>query len=579
MYHKYKCKRVGHSMSMTNVLAWHDISCMAGETQILKDVSGQVDQGQLQCIIGGSGAGKTTLLNVLGNRNLGGKMVTGLITYNGQQRDLKLWRKTVGYVEQDDDFYLELTVREILLFQAKLTIPTQSDQQKKQRVEKIAQDLNMTHALDRRISQLSGGERKRVSIAKQLINFPQVLLLDEPTSGLDSFTSLTVVQLLRQLCRQENLVIIMTIHMPRENIVQLFDYIMCLNKGRVTFNGTLEDLNTFLTDIGYPIPAHNINLADYLIDLSSTNVNLADAWKEYNTQPNATNTVPSVDDETNNRVEHSTYTWWPTQLYILVTRNLLNLWRDRGVVLTASIQAIVLTLLIGFVFFQLDNTQQSIQSRYGVLFFILVNQTFAYMSPLVTTFPLERRLIQREYQSGAYSPWVAFIARFIAQWSLAFITSTFIVVVLFFMINLNGFWIYYITLQLVMMCAIALGLAIGASVTNHNVAQALAPTVAIALILVAGLYSNRATIPTAIAWLRYVSFVSYAFTILFVNEFGMSTFSCTASDTKCFTTGIQVIAFFGMTTPSMVINFVGILIFFVVVNIIGIAFLTFTLTK
>lgn len=560
---------------------------------ILNNVSGEAQKGEMIAIIGASGSGKSTTLNTIGRRNLGDKIITGTITYNGQYVPQKKWRYLCGYVEQDDIFHQNLTVRETLMFNAHLNLPmTVSVADKIARVEQIVNDLNLDHVIDKRVTYLSGGEKKRVSVGAQLVTHPKILLLDEPTSGLDAYTALTVVKMLRKLCDEHGMMIILTIHQPRETIVDLFDKIYVMTKGRVMFCGSVEESIAYLDVHGYPMPKYT-NPADFLIDITNSEsvTSLVDEWQGQ--QSNNLTTGENI-ELTNVRFAEDTYPYatidtniqnsivddsdiqrpskW-LQGRILIQRNLLNLWRDRSVLFITAGQTVIITILIGLIFFQLGNSQADLQSRYGVLFFICVNQTFSYMMPLVTSFPIEKRLIIREYQSGGYSPSTAFFARFIAQLTIAWVASSFVVVVIYFMVNLRSFWIYYISLELVCISAILLGLTIGAGASSPQMAQAVAPTIAILLILVSGLYANRDTIQPWVAWIQYISFVSYGYQILVQNELTGARFVCPPSSTTCFTTGEQVITFLSMDTPSMFLNFVGLLTFIGVVAILGIVLL------
>jgi hypothetical protein len=145
------------------------------------------------------------------------------------------------------------------------------------------------------------------------------------------------------------------------------------------------------------------------------------------------------------------------------------------------------------------------------------------------------------------------------------------------MINLNGLFLYYVTLILTMTCAILTGLAIGAASSSPQMAQALAPTVMILLILVSGLYTNRDTIPAALSWLQYVSFVAYAYSILVVNEFHGQRYTCTGP--VCYRTGQEVIVFFGMDQPSMGLNFVGLVSLTIGSALIGMIMLSYSVRK
>lgn len=165
---------------------------------ILQGLSGTAQSGQLLAILGPTGSGKTTLLNVLAARlQDSGKnslmALTGSITVNGTKRE-EVWFRTISaYVSQDDYLYPHLTVFETLLLSANFFLPSSSEEEKVRTVANTINELGLLKAHDVIIGDaktrgVSGGERKRTSIAVQLLTNPAVLFLDEPTSGLGWFT-------------------------------------------------------------------------------------------------------------------------------------------------------------------------------------------------------------------------------------------------------------------------------------------------------------------------------------------------------------------------------------------------------
>jgi ABC-type multidrug transport system ATPase subunit len=201
--------------------------------------------GQLIGIIGGSGTGKSTLLNVL-NGNL--KLSNGKITINGF--DLKTEKEhlegVIGYVPQVDLLIEELTVYENLYYNARLCFSKLPESELKQLVAKALDDFDLAEAKDLVVGSplkktLSGGQRKRLNIALELIRQPSILFVDEPTSGLSSMDSEKVMTLLKRQTVHGRLVII-NIHQPSSDLYKLFDKLLIIDKGgRVIHNGNPMD--------------------------------------------------------------------------------------------------------------------------------------------------------------------------------------------------------------------------------------------------------------------------------------------------------------------------------------------------
>jgi ABC-type multidrug transport system ATPase subunit len=167
-----------------------------------------------------------------------------------------------------------LTVYETILNSALLRLPRDMPlEQKKRRVNETMIELGIMSIADRFIGNtgkrgISGGEKRRVSIACELVTSPGILFLDEPTSGLDAYNAYNVVESLVSLARNYGRTVIMTIHQPRSNIYALFDRLVLLAKGRLIYSGLAKDeAIQHFKNMGYECPL-GFNLADYLVDLT-----------------------------------------------------------------------------------------------------------------------------------------------------------------------------------------------------------------------------------------------------------------------------------------------------------------------
>lgn len=159
-----------------------------------------------------------------------------------------------------------LTVYETVLYSALLRLPREmSLEAKKYRTLETMNELGILGIKDSRIGSagrrsISGGEKRRVSIACELVTSPSILFLDEPTSGLDAFNALSVVESLVTLARDYNRTVVFTIHQPRSNIVSLFDQLIVLAQGKLVYSGEAAKCHEYLVDISHPCPP-GFNLA------------------------------------------------------------------------------------------------------------------------------------------------------------------------------------------------------------------------------------------------------------------------------------------------------------------------------
>ena len=207
----------------------------AGERQILHEVSVSIEPGALVALAGGSGAGKTTLLEILAGLRAPS---AGQVKHDGVRVDAGATRHSgVGYVPQDDIIHGEMPLRRTLQYAARLRLPAgTSAEQAGRMVDDILRELDLSDRRDVAVRMLSGGQRKRASMAAELLTRPGTFFLDEPTSGLDPSTSAEVVRLLRELTRR-GVTVVLTTHEPT-TIDQCDQVIFLTRNGHLAFAGT-----------------------------------------------------------------------------------------------------------------------------------------------------------------------------------------------------------------------------------------------------------------------------------------------------------------------------------------------------
>ncbi|RYO86769.1 hypothetical protein DL762_004601 [Monosporascus cannonballus] len=220
---------------------------------ILNPVSATFQAGKLNIIMGPSGSGKTSLLNSMALRlkNSFGTRYrpSGSLKFNDAIPSESVIRSVVSYVCQDDDALLpSLTVRETLRFAAALRLPSwMSKQEKYQRAEEVLLKMGLKDCADSLVGSdlvkgISGGEKRRVSIAVQILTDPRVLLLDEPTSGLDAFTANSIMEVLQGLAN-EGRTLILTIHQARSDLFNHFGNVLLLARGgSPVYAGAAKDM-------------------------------------------------------------------------------------------------------------------------------------------------------------------------------------------------------------------------------------------------------------------------------------------------------------------------------------------------
>jgi len=216
----------------------------------MHDLSFTLHNGELLAIMGGSGTGKTTLLSLL-NGSLTPQ--EGTITINGHSIAEPEAKSLIGFVPQDDLLIEELTVYQNLWFTAKFCFEGMTDAELDKRVMKTLKDLGLDAAKDLKVGSainkyISGGQRKRLNIALELIREPAVLFLDEPTSGLSSADTEKVINLLKEQTLKGKLIVV-NIHQPSSDVYKLFDRLWLLDKGGYpVFDGNPIDAITYFKE-------------------------------------------------------------------------------------------------------------------------------------------------------------------------------------------------------------------------------------------------------------------------------------------------------------------------------------------
>ena len=216
----------------------------------MHDLSFTMHNGELLAIMGGSGTGKTTLLSILNGSLMPQE---GTITINGHDIAEPAAKALIGFVPQDDLLIEELTVYQNLWFTAKLCFEGMSPQDIDRRVMKTLKDLGLDAAKDLKVGSainkyISGGQRKRLNIALELIREPAILFLDEPTSGLSSADTEKVINLLKEQTLKGKLIIV-NIHQPSSDVYKLFDRLWLLDKGGYpVFDGNPIDAITYFKE-------------------------------------------------------------------------------------------------------------------------------------------------------------------------------------------------------------------------------------------------------------------------------------------------------------------------------------------
>lgn len=393
------------------ILSWLDLTV---ETKpkgkvpvkaIINKVSGSITGG-LWGIMGSSGSGKTTLLSVLSLRLDRNRMnCTGDVRLNGRAYNKNLLKSMSGYVMQDDLVQAMLTVNETLRYTASLRMSkTFTRAEREARVEEVMKLMGIEYCRDvivgdSRNKGISGGERKRLCVAMELLTKPQLLFLDEPTSGLDSTTALDLMEILKELADSGECTVVCTIHQPQTKIFNMLDNLLLMKKGSIVYQGNREQVIDYFAKQGYPCP-ELMNPADHVLDLVSLGT------KMHKEQAIIKNIAVPVDLESgldkaefNKKLTQN----WLFQFLVLSHRCFRERFRRWDTILMNIIVTCVVGTFIGEgAWNNIGNSQAAVSKVNPILFFCVIHQGVLSSLQGTYAFPAERALMLRERQAGTY---------------------------------------------------------------------------------------------------------------------------------------------------------------------------------
>lgn len=517
------------SFSNESIFEWNNICYSIDGKEILSGVSGVVHSGEVIAIMGGSGAGKSSLLNILSGRVAKG-CIEGTVMLNGKRRP-KNWVELVGYVEQEDLLVSHSTVREAVTFSARLRLPkTTSEKEIHDRVEDTIKSLGLEGCANNRIGGtftrgISGGQRKRVSIAIEVVANSNVIFLDEPTSGLDAFNAHSLIETVKKLSIEQKKIVILTIHQPRPDLLEMFDKIFLLTQGRSVFFGSLKYALDYFAQLGYPCPSM-MNPADYFVDLITFDYRsderaassqkridlLVEEWSKTNQAKN----VP-YGNELPSRIITFERAGPFTQFNQLAKREFRGILRDKFILIALFAQIAYLTSLVCIVYYKLDLTKgdSNIRSLTGALYVISANMQFTTVMPVLASFPVRKNIFIRERYCNTYKLCLAYLAIAVTNFPIRLLGGLLFSSITYYAMGLRSSFGSFIFTATFIVCFIytclGIGLTLGSVSTNLMLTQIFGPMILVMFLFFSGNIADNQAIPWVFRWIQYISIVYWMF--------------------------------------------------------------------
>ncbi|KAL7034285.1 hypothetical protein ACKWTF_007922 [Chironomus riparius] len=520
---------------------------------ILNDLSGEFRSRELTAIMGPSGSGKSTLLDILSGYKNSNKII-GKIKVNESIRDPKQFRHISSYIMQDHLLHPLLTVEEAMSFCINLKIGKElSDHEKEDKIEEILLNLGLYDKMNVMTEKLSGGQQKRLSIALELIDNPQVMFFDEVTTGLDSVSSSQCIQLLKKLA-ENGRTIICTIHQPSASIFESFDHLYAIAEGQCIYQGESSKLVPYLSQLNLICPEFH-NPSDFLLEISTHDygyqldklINKIKNSRNHEfrkhltlmaaeSTKNTLNSHSSLKAENNpitlcvkraklnarlNILDPRSYcndsdlysTSFLRQFYYLYLRTFLLITRNPSLSLMRLMIHLFVAIFIGLIYFQVGNSAKNLMNNFKFIFYTVMFLMFTAFSSLQTTFPSELPVIKREHFNRWYSFSAYFTSLTLADLPMQILCTVIYIVITYFLTNqpleLFRFTAFFTINLLCTFVAQGYGLIVS-SLFNVKWGTILGNFFICPFLIFSGFFVQMKHIHQALHWLFHISFLKYA---------------------------------------------------------------------
>lgn len=519
---RYRKERFGYSLELEHIAKFvKDEKLFKPDKKILDDTSLLIEPGEFVAIVGGSGCGKSTLMNCINGFD---EPDPGEVYVNRRNlyENYDELKRYIGYVPQQDIVHENLSLISMLRYVAKLRLPEDTTKEKiEERVSEVISMVELVGSEKKLIRKLSGGQKKRASIAVELLSNPGLFFLDEPSSGLDPGTERKLMHTLKRMSDSGKTVVMIT---HNTNNIHLCDKIIFLGKcGYMAFFGNPEDAHSF-----FGIPK-----GQDLTDAYSKVDEDPEGWeKRFKASPyNNTNKMgeaKSVDigDDKKRKKKRRRKTKISSdksffhQFKVLSQRYINLIWNDKMRLLFLLLQGPLIAYLFSFV--TVENTFKSYFDAQSMLFCLSCAGIWVGLMNSIQEVCKERNIVRREYMSDVrLSAYVC--SKLGVQALLAFLQCSLMMFVFASTIGLpdkgvilgNAFPEMLITLFLVTLSSSALGLVVSSLVKNTDRAMVFAPVILIPQLLFSGILFKLQGATEVLSWIC-------------VSRWGMQAFSNTA---------------------------------------------------
>ncbi|XP_063979938.1 protein scarlet-like [Diachasmimorpha longicaudata] len=539
----------------------------------LRDNSGFAETGQLVAIMGPSGAGKTTLLATLARLN---EPVAGSIHLNGVELSKDDMSKVAGFVPQLDPLPVMLTTAEYISFACALKLDKCTSARDRSLLALgIIEDLDLSNCRDVLISNISSGQRKRVSIAAEMITKPRILFLDEPTTGLDSYSALRVIQSIKIATR--NSIVLCSIHQPGIALYNLFSDVVFLAEGRTAFFGSLANARTFFQSEGYNCP-HGFDEAEYYIkilsaprseDIEARDLDRNEAERicdSYRLSPFSDFAEKIGGGPVGFKIDNheKSSAQWFVQFNWLAWRYYLANIRAIMKELIAFFYYAISIALIGIFYIGIDTERQSgVRDAMGMLY--MTGTELVYSSAYTVLYEVQSEIPIYLRERKFYSPSAYYLAMVFCWVPKVMMKSLFLTILIMLILRYDDgvfliFLEYFLVTTACGVCALAYGIMMACHTEGVNLAVSIMAPIDLLTMLMAGVFYNLRTLSWISGWLKYLSIFHYSHEMMAIIHWSrVAGIGCDMKHLPCVVSGAEVLAEYGYSQEGLWTNAGGVL--------------------
>jgi ABC-type multidrug transport system ATPase subunit/ABC-type multidrug transport system permease subunit len=538
---------------------------------LISNFDGCVRPGELLLVLGRPGAGCSTFLKTFCNQRAGFESVEGEVTYGGTDAATmaKDFRGEIIYNPEDDLHYATLSVKRTLTFALQTRTPgKESRLEGETRQDYVREFLRVVtklfwieHTLGTKVGNefirgVSGGERKRVSIAEAMITRASVQGWDNSSKGLDASTAVEYVKSIRAMTNMADTSTAVSLYQAGETLYDLVDKVLLIDEGKCLYFGRAEDAKKYFQNLGFECP-ERWTTADFLTSVTDEHErSVREGWEDriprsagefadaYRRSEDYQKNLRDIDDfeaelttlaeerrrnESEKSKKKNYEIAFHKQVLACTHRQFLVMFGDRASLFGKWGGLLFQGLIVGSLFYNLPDTAAGAFPRGGALFFLLLFNALLALAEQTAAFESKPILLKHKSFSF-YRPSAFAIAQTVVDVPLVFIQVIIFNVIIYFMANLartaSQFFISNLILWLVTMVTYAFFRAISAWCGTLDVATRFTGVAIQILVVYTGYLIPPDSMHPWFGWLRWINWIQYGFECLMANEFAYLTLQC-----------------------------------------------------